>query len=247
MRTIGAVAALVGLLAAGCADATVGRSQNRQSDASVNSRTTSTRLVGLGHAAIAVPDDWATNAARCGTPIMDTVVIDVAAVPGCLAPRPKGVESVEISEGEPYDFSPDEMFTVDGVRAQRQVTTCAAGGFGSARVCSGAVYIPSRRVSFRAESTSTAADVGRVLRRIHVLPDRVAVPGYQIVASDHQEHSGEKYVEALRQVGLKAQVWAGRRSAFPAGFVLDARPAPGTMLRPGAVVQVSVAPERRPG
>ena len=43
-----------------------------------------TRLVGVGHAAIAVPEEWGTNKALCGVPQQDTVVIDVAAVEACL-------------------------------------------------------------------------------------------------------------------------------------------------------------------
>ena len=57
----------------------------------------SSRLVGLGHAAIAVPDDWGTDATRCGVPMRDTVVIDVEKkktrapiVPLCGAPAPTG-------------------------------------------------------------------------------------------------------------------------------------------------------------
>jgi hypothetical protein len=96
-------------------------------------RTDEHAPVGLGHAAIAVPDDWGTNTMRCGAPMKDTVIIDVAIVPGCLAPAPTGVDSVEITQGEPlFDFTADDEFTVDGVRAQRQVTTCGADVAGRA-------------------------------------------------------------------------------------------------------------------
>lgn len=58
-----------------------------------------TRLVGLGHAAIAVPTGWGTNKSRCGTPQKDTVVIDVGAIGYCAVSRPARVESVEIFQG----------------------------------------------------------------------------------------------------------------------------------------------------
>ena len=249
MGNIAVVAAFVGLLAAGCGTTTTGTAESRQpeSSPSTHSPPTSMRLVGLGHAAIAVPDDWATNAMRCGTPTRDTVVIDVAIVPACGAPRPKGVESVEVTQGKPrFDFTADETFTVDGLRAQRQATTCGADAFGDSHVCAGVVYIPSLRVSFRAESSTSAEEVGRILRRLRIVPDRVAVPGYQTVAATHQERSGDKYVNVLREAGLKAKVRTRRRPSVLAGFVLGAAPQPGTMLRPGTAVNVTVGPERNP-
>lgn len=60
-----------------------------------------TRLVGLGHAAIAVATEWGTNKTHCGVPQEDTVVIDVAATEACGTRRPRGVDSVEIWDGRP--------------------------------------------------------------------------------------------------------------------------------------------------
>lgn len=249
MRNFAGVVALVSLLAAGCGASTVGTSDSQRPATSPSMPTppTNLRLVGLGHAAIAVPDDWGTNATRCGTPMKDTVVIDVAIVPGCGAPAPTGVDSVEITQGEPlFDFAADETLTVDGVRAQRQATTCATDVFGDARVCTGAVYIPSLRVSFRAQSSTSAAQVGRILGRVRIVPNRIAVPGYQVVAATHQERSGKKYVKVLREAGLEAKVQIRQREDFFAGFVLGASPQPGTMVRPGATVLVAVGPEPSP-
>src|SRR5690349_5732798 len=50
------------------------------------------RLVGYGHAAIAVPKVWGTNISRCGVPRRDTVLID-----DCGRPRPKGLSKVELT------------------------------------------------------------------------------------------------------------------------------------------------------
>lgn len=83
------------------------------------------RLVGLAGAAVAVPQEWATNAHTCGTPISDTVVIDLGPVLACAAPRPAGVDSVEVTSWAPRSgFTADETFEIDGVSALRQSTAC---------------------------------------------------------------------------------------------------------------------------
>lgn len=204
---------------------------------------TGQRLVGIGHAAIAVPQSWGTNETRCGVPQKDTVVIDVGAIDACLTKRPQGVESVEVTEGKPrFDFTADQAFTVDGVAAQRQATTCELT-FGDIRVCNGTVYIPSMGGSFRAESSTGAAEVDRILEGIRVVPGQVGVPGYQSIALNRQENSGEKYLEALREAGLAAEVNTRKVSGLDAGHVLEVSPQPGEMVAPGSVVTVTVAAE----
>ena len=55
------------------------------------------RFVGIGHAAIAVPEAWGRNKIRCGaTPEEDTYVIDVTAFAACASSRGKGLESVQV-------------------------------------------------------------------------------------------------------------------------------------------------------
>ena len=201
------------------------------------------RLVGLGHAAIAVPQGWGTSVTRCGVPQKDTVVIDVGAVEACLTKRPWDVESVEITHGEPrFDFTADETFTVDGVEAQRQETQCEPD-VGDTQVCNGTVYLPSLGVSFRAESSTSAADVGRILEQIRLVTDQVGVPGYQTLAVERQGNSGEKYLDALREAGFTGEVRTKKMPGVAAGYVLGVSPQPGTMLDPGAVVTVTVVAE----
>lgn len=201
------------------------------------------RLVGLGHAAIAVPQSWGTNATRCGVPQQDTVVIDVGATDACLTKRPRGVESVEVTHGKPrFDFTADETFAVDGVEAQRQETRCEPD-VGDTQVCNGTVYLPSLGVSFRAESSTSAADVGRILEQIRLVPDQVGVPGYQTLAVNQQGNSGEKYLDALREAGFTTEVRTKKMPGVTPGYVLGASPQPGTMLDPGAVVTVTVVAE----
>lgn len=201
------------------------------------------RLVGLGHAAIAVPQGWGTNVTRCGVPQQDTVVIDAGVVRTCLTKRPRGVDSVEVTPGKPrFDFTADETFTVDGVEAQRQETRCEPD-VGDTRVCNGTVYLQSLRVSFRAESSTSAADVDRILEEIHIVADQVGVPGYQTLAVNQQGNSGEKYLDALREEGFTGEVQTKKMPGVAAGYVLGVSPQPGTMLNPGAVVTVTVVAE----
>lgn len=203
-----------------------------------------TRLVGLGHLAIAVPEEWDTNRARCGTPMRDTVVINVGVIETCAIARPEGVESVEIVEGEPrFDFAPDGAVLVDGVEAQRQSTACTRETLGGVRVCSGTVYFPAHRTWFRAESSTGREDVDRILDRIRVVSDKIGVPAFQPLAVNAQGRSGEKYATRLAEQGFEVEVQTRRMSAGKPGYVLDASPAPGTMLPPGSTVTITVIAE----
>lgn len=204
------------------------------------------RLVGLGHAAVAVPQEWGTNETRCGVPKKDTVVIDVGAVPLCDTPRPADVDSVELSQGEPrFDFTADETFEIDGVPAQRKTTVCQPDPSNGVSVCVGAVYIPSMRAYFQAESSTSAAEVDRILDGVQIVPDLVAVPGHQVIAAAllDQGETDDRYLEALREAGLVAEVRTEKASAVDPGYILDVSPSPGTMLQPGDVVTVTVVAE----
>lgn len=201
-----------------------------------------TRLVGIGHAAIAVPEEWGTNQSSCGTPQEDTVVIDLALDGFCQKARPKGVESVEVASGRPtrFDFHADETFDIDGVRAERQRTGCTAGPINHVTICSGAVFIPSLDVSFRAESTTNIGEVNRILAWIMVVPDQIGVPEPEVSGPDPATRPGEKYAEKLTALGLKPKI---RTSKFPShipGDILAVSPSPGTMLTSGTTVTVTV-------
>ena len=199
------------------------------------------RLVGIGHAAIAVPVQWGTNESRCGTPQQDTDLIDdPSAALLCLAPRPIGVESVELASGKParFDFHADETIEVGGVRAERQRTSCSVGTIGP-RICLGTVFIPSLDVSFRAESSTNADEVDRILERIVIVPDRVGVPGFGLPRNG-QRITGENYPDMLTEAGLVPKIQTKRSHAYVPGEILAVSPAPGTMLKPGATVTVTV-------
>jgi hypothetical protein len=198
------------------------------------------RLVGFGHAAIAVPADWPTNKSQCGTPQQDTVQIDdPSAARLCLHPRPADVDSVDLSGTPRRDFHVDETFTIDGVRAVRQRTTCVPDA-ARVQVCSGVVGIPSAGVWFRAESSTDAAEVERILERITIVRDRTGVPSYLSQPRPGAALTGADFGRVLEQVGLKPAFRTVHSPNYPAGTVLDVSPGAGTMLAPGSTVTVTV-------
>jgi hypothetical protein len=202
-----------------------------------------TRLVGAGHAAIAVPKEWGTNKALCGVPQQDTVVIDVAAIEACLPRRPRGVDSVEIRTGPPpFYYHADETTLIDGVPAERQKTACSPGG---RPVCIGITYLPSLGVMFIADSSTSRAEVDRILSWIRIVPDRIAVPGVDKIRTDEQGGARATYVDVLHRASLTAEIHAKTVPGSPAGYILAVSPAPGTMVEPGAVVMVTVVAEPR--
>lgn len=201
------------------------------------------RLVGLGHAAIAVPAAWGTNQTHCFTPHKDTV--NFRRDPHlCAMPRPSGVESVDVIQGKPqvFDFAPDEIIEVDGVRAERRRTSCAEGSINRVTVCSGAVFIPSLDVLFWAESSTSAAEVDRILERVTIVRDRVGVPEFSGWTPDARTGAG--YAAALTAAGLKPKIKPVKSPSYEPGEVLAVSPAPGTMLKPGATVTVTVTAKR---
>jgi hypothetical protein len=199
-----------------------------------------TRVVGIGHAAIAVPEQWARNQLHCGTPQKDTVIIDAGAQGLCQTPYPDGVESVYVASRMRIDFRADETFQIDGVRAERQRTRCTVDSLSRVTVCSGAVFIPSLNVAFRAESSTSPGEVGRILERITIVPDKVGVPEPQFNAPNQAVRSGEQYAEWLTELGLKPNIQTKNSPGHTPGDTLAVSPSPGTMLTPGATVTVTV-------
>ncbi|MFI7065087.1 PASTA domain-containing protein [Kribbella sp. NPDC050124] len=135
------------------------------------------------------------------------------------------------------DFQADETFQVDGVRAERQRTTCTVDTLNRVTVCSGTVFIPSLNVAFRAESSSTSSgEVDRILERIMIVPDKVNAGRTltQFSESNPAARPGEQYAEWLTELGLKPNIQTKKSPGHIPGDVLAASPSAGTMLRPGA-------------
>ncbi|WP_427888894.1 PASTA domain-containing protein [Kribbella sp. GL6] len=204
-----------------------------------------TRLVGLGHAAIAVPADWPTNKASCGTPRQDTVLIDdPSAVHLCASSRPTGVDSVGLYYGQPpRGFHADETFEIDGVRAERQQTTCVFydGLKRSLMTCTGTVFLPSLRVWFRAESSTEVLAVDRMLSRIQIVRDRAGVPSYSSLGGAPTGPRIGSYLPLLTAADLKVATKRVKSPSYPSGTILGVSPPVGTMLPVGATVTVTVA------
>ncbi|TDO68164.1 PASTA domain-containing protein [Kribbella sp. VKM Ac-2571] len=204
-----------------------------------------TRLVGFGHAAIAVPADWPTNKSSCGTPHQDTLLLDdPSEMLLCMAYRPPGVESVAVYYGRPrVDFHPDETLEIDGVRAERQRTSCSPSNYPKANVtmCVSTVRIPSLDVWFRAESSTSAGEVDRMLSWIHIVPNRTGVPSYWSAAVAPQGAVWKNYAPRLAAAGLKAEFKRVKSPSYPSGTILGVSPAPGAMLPVGSTVTVTVA------
>ncbi|NEA31441.1 PASTA domain-containing protein [Streptomyces sp. SID13031] len=207
------------------------------------------RLVGLGRVAIAVPAGWGTNQVHCGTPQSDTVLIDELFVTLCATRRPAGVDSVRVGIGVAqvqysYNFHADETFEIDGVRAERQRTTCGPGMLGGHEICTGIVLVPSLGTWFVADSSTSAEEVDRILERIVVVPDRVGVPESGPVVSKGGGSSGRRYAELLRSLGLEVETKTLSNPDYGPGALLKVSPFPGTMLKPGSTVTITVVAKR---
>lgn len=198
-----------------------------------------TRLVGVGHAAIAVPESWGTNALHCGTATEPTVVIDVGAIETCAWLSPRVFDNVWVERGVNASmFTPSEDFDLDGVAAQRDTPACTQPR-AETQLCVGTVFLPSEDVSFRAQAATTQR-VDEMLSWILISPDLVAVPGFAYANIDHQDDdAGEHYRTDLRAAGLDVEVRTEPRPGFKAGYVLAVDPRPGTMVEPGQIVTMT--------
>lgn len=226
------------LLLAGC-----GESGGKPSDKPASAAET--RLVGHLHAAVEVPSSWSTNESSCGTPMVDTVVVDVAADPLCNVPRPRGIESVQLEQTTPRDFTADQGITIDGVKAERQLTSCI-GDLEARGLCAGMIRVPSEGVTFRATSSTSKAAVDKILDGVQIVKDKVGVPGFSEIDVKAQAgaggSAGTMYAKVLRDAGLAPTIVEEQgEPGVPAGYVLDASPSPGTMVAPGEKVTIHVA------
>lgn len=203
------------------------------------------RLVGIGHSAIAVPEDWATNALRCGTATEPTVVVDVTVVEACAWLSPRAFDNVWVEQGVNRNlFRPVEDFEIDGVAAQRDHTTCRRYGERGSE-CSSTVFVPSANASYRAQA-ATRQGVEQILSWILMVRDRVAVPGLGQANMNHQDDdAGEHYRSQLEAAGLRVEVATELRPGFKPGYVLAVTPRPGTMVQPGDVIHMTEIAEPR--
>lgn len=206
------------------------------------------RWVGEGQAVIAVPEGWGTNAVHCGTPKRDTVIVDQGAICMALVPYPEDTSSVDVRQRQPIDERDDYTDAeVEGEPALLSPVECYEGDEFSAATCTQSLVLPDRDVVFAAQTSRGREALAPILDRVAILDEAVAVPGFQTHALDRQGRSGEAYADALRGAGFTVEVVEEVRRGVPAGYVLGAEPAPGTVVAPGATITVTqVAPPAGP-
>ncbi|HET7356692.1 MAG TPA: PASTA domain-containing protein [Nocardioidaceae bacterium] len=201
-----------------------------------------TRLVGIGQAAIAVPEDWGTNQTRCGQPQTNTVVIDQGVVPLCAIMGPQTASDVElqIAPEAPSNFATATPTSIDGVVAMKTPLRCTSEGSFAAnpyQLCTESLWVQQERALFTVTSPH-ASTVRRLLASVRVHKGYVAVPFTYSAGATRDVRS---FTEAARAEGLQVQTRLDRTSSSPAGWIVDVDPAVGSMLRPGATVQVTVS------
>jgi hypothetical protein len=211
------------------------------------------RLVAVGRVGILVPDTFATNAIRCGTPIRDGVLVDIGIIETCGLIGAKVYDSVWIHEGGYQNiFKPDLDIEIRGVLARRQDTACATYPIdnlhpnGETRTtCTGTIYFPAEDVYFAARS-ATAAGVDTMLDGVVVLgPDQVGVPGTakalrSLENVPDQTESGAFYIRQLEALGLQVKVVNVLVRDNLDGVLRGVDPKPGTVLARGDTVTVTV-------
>ncbi|MFI5730595.1 PASTA domain-containing protein [Kribbella sp. NPDC051587] len=197
------------------------------------------RLVGLGHVAIAVPKTWATNKLHCGTPTVDSVIVDPGPQGYCLVPRAAGVESIELG---PLPADPAEPNAeIDGVPVAKQPEACTlVGSLTGQKVnfCSASVQIPSLKLTITAAVQGEGMEPTQMLERVFVVPDLTGVPGFQTL---DLETSQAKYLAALKADGLVPEIVSKPAPGVPKGSVTAVSPVAGTMVPNGSTVTVTVA------
>jgi hypothetical protein len=205
------------------------------------------RLVGVGHASIAVPQGWGTNQITCGptSATTNTVVFNVTVFAACaagLAPRASVAEVAHASDLPPYPgFTPARHISIDGHPALRTRIICRFEGV-KHPPCTGAVFIVSESASFQVTSHH-ASIVAHLLDSIHVDQQRVAVPESHEQVYDPD--GADRFVAAAQALGLKVVITTGPAMRSRPGGIISVLPYPGTVLAPGDTIHLTVAPMAR--
>ena len=203
-----------------------------------------TRLVGIGHAAIAVPEGWGTNQTTCGKPTSNTVVIDQGVVPLCATTLPQTVSDVRLQVSPDLSNSPEftiaAPINIDGVTARKTALQCTSEGSLAShryRLCTQSLWIEQEQALFTVTSPH-ARTVRRLLDSVRVDEGYVAVP---LTYNQESVRDAQSFVEAARAEGLQVQTRFDRTSTSPKGWIVGVDPAVGSMLKPGATVHVTVS------
>lgn len=210
------------------------------------------RLVGHGRLALAVPEEWATDATYCGIPTENTVIAPQG--PICLAaiwPPPADVTSVELGDGGAAVGE-----GLDSPTLQRERTGCSVDDVTPTPVDPGTstrIVRCSARVTDGAGSSvtvrSTIADPAAAAAAVDRLVDAVFLLDHdEVVVSSRFEGDwlldGDAamaaYRERLEAAGLEVDVEEVRRLPASAGRFVAVEPAVSTVLPRGATVRLEV-------
>ena len=198
-----------------------------------------TRWVGIGHAAIAVPEGWGTNQTRCGQPRANTVVIDQGPIPLCAVITPPAVSDLQLEASPDVPTNPSFAdavpIRIDGEPALKTPLRCTNQS--SSHLCTQALWIKQERALFTATSPHVGT-VRRLLSSVRVDDAYVAVPG--TYAADLQR-GARAFTHAAEALGLRVSRRVVPGGGLPAGFIVRVDPAVGTMLKPGDTVHVTVS------
>ena len=210
-----------------------------------------TRLVGVGHAAIAVPRSWSTNQTACGTPTENTVIINVTAVPLCgLFPQPV-VSSVEVSSRSQQpnypDFTNAERVNIGGVEAFRSPLHCTHATIRptspgtqpkAAHFCTQATWMPEESALFIATTPRPNA-TRALMETLHIDPSRAAVP--QSNLSGTPAKMVAEFTHNAEALGFHVITRTTPQPGFPSGSILGVSPATGTVLPTGTTLHLTLA------
>ena len=259
--TIGAVAAVLAVAAAGVAVQRLGDDGRAAEAAGLPAAPDGMRWVGLGRVVVAVPDWWTTVETHCGVaPVEDTVYFDQAAQVDCE--DPVDLDTVrEVSALAVFDGTSG----YGELQLRSMVPVSEAAGLEVVEregceewfdgVCRQFFGIPDEGVVFAV----TIAEVGDgsyedIRDSVHVLPGDLttvplAVPAGFTPGWGDEADIVDDLVRALRAAGLEIEIVTAEKPAgdgglsadLPPGSLLDVSPSLGSVIEVGGTVTVTVS------
>ncbi|WP_180936066.1 PASTA domain-containing protein [Nocardioides ungokensis] len=202
-----------------------------------------TRLVGIGHVAVAVPTSWADNAASCNGRFEGTVYFGPQ---GCVRERTWQVSSVAIATHAYSETPLDDLQSagrMDGHQVVENAPNClqafsTSGNTGSTQ-CMQTFAIPDLDAYFAATVLGDNAEsrLAAIRRSLTVLPDdQVTVPYVKPGSTPDDARA------ALEKAGLASKVAtvACLPNAYCGGGVTGVEPGFGSVVPTGSAVTVTV-------
>jgi hypothetical protein len=210
---------------------------------------TTMQTVGLGHVSIEVPESWPSDAVECGAPEGNTYTVEGAddatrACAGMWRPDRTWVQFRDVGASVKALEPGWSVSEIDGTSVQVSRRACEATeqlDGSPLELCTSAVRFPVDGVEVTVHSTAGPDAVARRLDTLRVVPDKVGMPSYMTFRNDHQERSGEKYAQRLRELGIEPRISRRPHEGLPAGFVIETFPEPGRLADAGSTVDVVIS------